>query len=328
MKTSIAMATYNGAKYIQEQLSSFLLQTHLPDELVVCDDFSTDETFEILKRFQREAPFSVRIYQNSENIGYTQNFSKAIELCQGDIIFLSDQDDVWLPQKIKSALAALSENPEVGYVFSDAMLVDENLAPIGNLWKRANFSNDRYKNYVDGNQVATILNGGNFVYGNTLIFRECYREIILPISSKSWSVAHDTWISLLLSSIGARGAAIPEALILYRQHTQQATSAHKRQSIKDFVLAAMEDKKSMLLERANALRAISERAKSVPNNSSDLLDQCCCHLEARASLYSKTSWGKIRTIFAEINSGRYSRYSSSFKSAFCDFIFVKKVRAK
>ncbi len=328
MKTSIAMATYNGAEYIKEQLDSIAAQTHLLDELVVCDDGSTDGTLLILEQFKNEALFPVRIYRNSENLGYTLNFSKAIGLCQGDIIFLCDQDDVWLPQKVNTVLTTFSEHPDAGYVFSDAVLSDENLAPIGNLWRRANFSNRRYENYVDGKQVEAILKGGNFVYGNTLVFRARYCDIILPISSKSWSIAHDTWISLLLSATGVRGVAIPKELILYRQHTRQVTSASKRKSLKNIALAVMEDKSAMFLERANGLRAVNKRAKSVSNNSSDLLDQCCSHLEARASMYSQSSWSRMCTIFTELNSGRYFQFSSSLKSAFRDFIFVRKIGAK
>lgn len=316
------MASYNGAKYLKEQLDSFVAQTCLPDELIVCDDGSRDETLVILEEFKKKAPFSVRIYSNLENLGHTQNFSKAIGLCQGDIIFLSDQDDVWHPQKIKKVIAAFSEHPDAGYVFSNAILVDENLAPTGNLWESINFSNSRYKKYVDGNQVSVILKGGNFVYGNSLSFRASFRELILPVVSTSWEFGHDTWISLLLSTIGARGIAIPEALLSYRQHTQQVAGASRRKSLREKVLGVTKNKKKYFLEKAVDVRAIRDSAKGASINTVELLNEYIHHLETRASMYSLVKWSKIHVIYTEMKSGRYSRFSGSLKSAFRDLFFT------
>lgn len=90
---STAMCTYNGEKYLREQLESIARQTLLPNELVVCDDCSSDETVEIIQDFSRNAPFSVRLMINENNLGFAKNFEKAITLCSGEIIVLSDQDD-------------------------------------------------------------------------------------------------------------------------------------------------------------------------------------------------------------------------------------------
>src|SRR5215470_8302349 len=98
---SVAMCTYNGARFLAEQLGSLAAQSRLPDELVVCDDGSTDESAEIVKDFARHAPFPVRLEVNEENLGATKNFEKAIGLCRGEVIALSDQDDVWYPKKLE-----------------------------------------------------------------------------------------------------------------------------------------------------------------------------------------------------------------------------------
>ena len=127
MKLSIAMCTYNGASYLQEQLDSFLWQTRLPDEIVVCDDCSQDETVEILKEFAANSPFPVHLHVNKTNLGLTKNFEKAIGKCTGDIIFLSDQDDVWLPERLEKFEAAFQKDADVGLVFCDAYLVNEKL---------------------------------------------------------------------------------------------------------------------------------------------------------------------------------------------------------
>ncbi|MBC7931137.1 MAG: glycosyltransferase, partial [Rubrivivax sp.] len=96
-RLSIAMCTYDGGRYLAEQLASIAAQTRAPDELVVCDDRSRDETTSIVRRFAETAPFPVRLYVNEQNLGSTRNFEKAIGLCEGELIALSDQDDVWLP---------------------------------------------------------------------------------------------------------------------------------------------------------------------------------------------------------------------------------------
>lgn len=111
MRISIAMATYNGAKYLPAQLESLTNQTDLPFELVVCDDGSTDETLSIIREFAKLAPFAVRIYQNAENLHYTGNFIKAASLCVGDAIAFCDQDDIWDSRKIETCKSALQAGP-------------------------------------------------------------------------------------------------------------------------------------------------------------------------------------------------------------------------
>ena len=96
VKISIAMATFNGDKFIKEQLDSFAKQTITPFELVVCDDGSTDSTLGIVMNFAQSASFKVRVYQNPENLGFSNNFMKCASLCEGEWIAFSDQDDVWL----------------------------------------------------------------------------------------------------------------------------------------------------------------------------------------------------------------------------------------
>src|ERR671927_271278 len=100
-KFSVAMCTYNGARFVREQLASIAAQTRPPDELVVCDDCSTDATLECIREFARTAPFPVRVVENEKNAGSTKNFERAVELCEGDFIALADQDDVWLPEKLQ-----------------------------------------------------------------------------------------------------------------------------------------------------------------------------------------------------------------------------------
>ena len=135
LSLSIALASYNGERYIAEQLDSIARQTRLPDELIISDDASSDATPAIVRDFAQRALFPVRVLQNSERAGSTRNFEIAIRACKGDIIFLCDQDDVWYPDKISLVEERFINDPGAGAVFTDADVVDENLHPIGRrLW--------------------------------------------------------------------------------------------------------------------------------------------------------------------------------------------------
>lgn len=127
LTVSLALCTYNGEKFLLEQLQSFLAQTRQPNELVVCDDVSSDRTLEILNEFAQCAPFPVRIFVSDMTLRSTKNFEKAIGLCEGDIIFLSDQDDVWFPDKLARMLTIFEEDAGVGAVFLMERLLACNL---------------------------------------------------------------------------------------------------------------------------------------------------------------------------------------------------------
>ena len=124
-KISVALCTYNGEQFLSRQLASIQQQTRTPDELVVCDDCSTDRTLEILQDFAASAAFPVRITQNDDNLGFVANFERAIQLCQGDLIALCDQDDIWYPTRLERSLQEFTAHPEVGFVFSDADIIDQ-----------------------------------------------------------------------------------------------------------------------------------------------------------------------------------------------------------
>src|SRR5574344_1867255 len=123
---SVALCTYNGEKYIEEQLLSIIHQTEKVDEIVVCDDCSVDNTIKKVEHIAVEHPeitFNIKV--NEQNLGVTKNFEKAIFLCKGDIVFLSDQDDVWNPNKVASIVQWFEKHPDKSTVFTNAILIDE-----------------------------------------------------------------------------------------------------------------------------------------------------------------------------------------------------------
>lgn len=229
MKISVAMCTYNGSRFVRDQLKSFAIQTRLPDELIVCDDNSCDETVNIISDFAKTAPFPVRLYVNSTNLGVVKNFEKAVKLCNGDLIALSDQDDVWLPEKLLLEEEIFRSHPEVGLVFTNAEVVDEKLTPLGyDLWSTEGFNSQKQRLVLEGKAFEVLLKR-NFVTGATMMFKRKFLEACMPFPYvtnemiKS-SIIHDYWIALIISAL-ADIRFIDKKVVRYRQHTSHLLGA-------------------------------------------------------------------------------------------------------
>lgn len=210
LTVSVALATYNGSKFIREQLDSIARQDLQPNEIVICDDVSSDLTVDIVKDFQRGYAGSIRLYENESQMGYVKNFEQAISICRGDIIALCDQDDVWLPEKLRKMAELFVENAECGMVYSDAIVVNSELKPLG----YTVYSRHGKPNLSSGNVVYSHVKKMR-IKGASIAFRAKYRDYILPITSQWWG--HDRWISFILAVI-SKIYAIDIPLMLYRRH--------------------------------------------------------------------------------------------------------------
>lgn len=214
------MCTFNAERYIEEQFSSIARQSRLPDELVVCDDGSHDRTVEIIRSLAAAVPFPVRVVENPKNLGCNKNYEKAISLCRGQIIFLSDHDDVWHRDKIEKTIAAMTENG-VAAAFTDAVVVSNDLTPLGfTLWMTVGFDMERQRRFQDGEQFSELLHN-NVMQGAAAAFKSSYRDAILPIPQE-WQ--HDHWIALILSAL-AEIRFIDRPLLDYRQHPENLLGA-------------------------------------------------------------------------------------------------------
>lgn len=213
---SVVMCTYNGERYLPEQLQSIANQTIRPAELVACDDGSTDQTIPILTRFSERAPFPVRIVQNCSRLGSTCNFDQAIRFARGEFISLCDQDDRWVPQKLEQLSRILARSPGTGGVFSDACLIDGNSRPIaGSLFKRNKFTAARQRAFrID---PISILVRHCLVCGATLMLRASVVRG-MPTIPASW--VHDGWLAWMIV-LNSTLEFTTEPLIDYRVHDQQ-----------------------------------------------------------------------------------------------------------
>lgn len=207
---SIAMATYNGEKYLKEQLDSIYNQTYKNIEVIVCDDCSNDNTVKILEEYKNK--YGLKYFINKVNLGYVKNFEKAISLCNGDYIALSDQDDIWLPEKLEILLANIGDN---FVIHSDAYLIDEKNELISESYTR--FS----KKMVNPiNEIDMILNG--CVTGCTTLIKKDFLLTILPFPE--YLYVHDKYIGFA-SFLEGKLIYIDKPLIKYRQHNENNIGA-------------------------------------------------------------------------------------------------------
>lgn len=322
------MCTCNGEAYLKEQLDSFLAQTLLPDELIVCDDASTDNTVGILESFRKTAPFPVTIFVNENRLRVCKNFEKAVENCSGDIIVLSDQDDIWLPAKIATLTEAFEKNPGCGYVFSNADLINEQGQPIGqDLWKNIGFDRRKQARYSAGDQISVMLQWFTLAYGMTMAFRAAFKSQLRPFECRFFLAGvHDTWISLYLTAIGAYGVAVPCSLVKYRQHPKQLASGGQPLGVIDLVKArrsemsaSYESQADLLTEMACRVQHLEAQNAAVADHTRKLTEKAM-HLRARVRANSSRGFERIKIVFLEALSGRYSDYSRSFKSIVKDLV--------
>jgi len=318
-KISVALCTYNGEIYLREQLESILEQTLPPDEIIICDDGSTDATIKILEEFRRKSFTSVKVYCNKENLGVSKNFEKAISLCSGDIIFLSDQDDVWLPNKIEKICKVFETNPKCSYIFSDAYIVDKDLKSLGyTMFQSINFNKSNRKQFYEGKQLNILL-GGNVVTGATLAFRSKMKNFIIPIP-KIW--LHDAWIAIIGSILG-EGYFIEEPLIYYRQHNYQLTGG-KRLGIKEKLKRGLSRNITDYAFDIQKYKILNDRIIKISGKINKEIENKILFLSQRIKIYKTTNIFNMTILFQESFNGRYFKYSSGFKSIIKDiFTFFK-----
>lgn len=305
------MCTFNGSRFLPDQLASFVAQTRRPDELVVSDDGSSDPTMEILEAFAATAPFPVRLHRNVTPQGVATNFSRAISLCEGSLVALSDQDDVWEPTKLERQVELLDRNPSLGGVFTDAALVDDQLESLGtSLFERAGFTPRRRYRFEQGRGLAMLL-ARPVVCGTTLAFRSSLRDLVLPIPSTG---LHDVWLSVLLSATSEL-AAIPEPLVRYRQHAHNQVGAPAQGILGKF---ARRRAKGVFGDEVAHFAAMVDRLLAVGNEQPlELLREKVAHLRFRAELPASP----FGPVVAELARGRYHRFSRGLTSATFDLLF-------
>ncbi len=204
-------------------MRSICSQTRLPDEVVISDDDSSDGTYDLCLDIARSAPFKVDLHRHVP-AGITANYLHALAQTTGDIVVFSDQDDVWLPEKLAKIENVFATQPDASIVSSDSAIVDEKLHPTGTT----------LRNGIERSRaVAASVNAGNDIQGlikglpllaHTLAVRGSCRPILLAKPEKPDKWWFESWVVMMCVTLG-RLVLIPEALTLYRQHPAQSTGA-------------------------------------------------------------------------------------------------------
>ncbi|MBC3917986.1 glycosyltransferase family 2 protein [Undibacterium sp. CY18W] len=316
-RISIALCTYNGATYLQEQLQSFRTQSHRPYELVVCDDQSTDATTELIRAFASEVAFPVRLSINQDRLGSRLNFARAIALCSGDVIALSDQDDVWRGDKLEKISQTFIDD-SVTAVFSDAEVTDASLQSLGySMWQGLKFDAHAIQ-YMQAGAGFELLLKRFLVMGASLAFRTSLREMILPIPP-AWH--HDAWIALLAAACG-NIAPIDECLLQYRQHGNNQIGGRKKSLLSQIQNALQVDRETYLRDELALWTTLQQRlprsGQVIPEHLSGIDDKCA-HLQRRMD-FPKPRWRRLPAIAAELQSGAYARYARNWGSVALDVL--------
>lgn len=322
---SVAMCTYNGAKYLAEQLESIARQSHQIGELVVCDDRSTDGTIDVLKKFAADAPFPVRIHINEVNLGSTRNFDKCLGLCQGEILVLCDQDDAWMEDKVQRQVDYLIAHPGHEAVFSNAYLIDGQGQRLDHmLWDNFGFDSERQAKWKAG-KAKDLLFEGYIVTGATLTIRKRALSFLSPFPVHLSPYIHDTWIALVLS-LNDKIGFISEPLLSYRVHaSQQVGFGQKLEpvTLKDRWKRDRNEKIGPIRQRAQLLKALIialEQVEGVSSASLTRLRELQAHFQARANL-PENRLGRLKPAISELAKGRYTFSSEHWWLPFLGDLF-------
>jgi glycosyltransferase involved in cell wall biosynthesis len=226
LRTSIALATYQGERFLSQQLDSFLGQIRMPDELCISDDGSTDGTVDMVKAFAAKAPFPVRFFSNQIRGGVNKNFENAVTHCTGDVILFSDQDDFWLPGHVEHLVSPMEVNSTIVAVASDSEFVDESLELTGCTQSQS----DRFAASLRDatmrlprNQLELVLRQ-NMATGHGMAFRQTLVPLLVPFTN---TFMYDQWVMLLCAAAGYI-TYVPQPLTLHRQHQNQTAKARNK----------------------------------------------------------------------------------------------------
>ena len=311
---SVALCTHNGARYLEEQLVSIFNQSCPPTEIVLSDDASTDGTVSLARRVVGEyqasipgSPLRLKVIENRPALGVVRNFEQALLACTGELIALSDQDDVWHPKRLDGLTAAFAQRAELLLVHSDAALVAEDGIPLGvSLFQALEVTAEERQEIHSGDGFETLLRR-NLVTGATSVVR---RELVARSTPFPDSWIHDEWMAIIAAATG-RFDLVDEELTDYRQHGGNQIGARKlnlRDKIRK-LREPREERNTHLVERARVLvEKLEELGSAVSSPTLDRARAKLVHEQFRLALPA-TRIMRVAPIFGEGIRGRYAQFS-------------------
>lgn len=317
---SVALATFNGSRFVAAQIASILAQHTLPDEIVVSDDNSADDTVAVVRSALAAAPATVKVTvrESSVQLGVTANFARAIELCTGEIVVLCDQDDLWQPTRISAALSAFEIDSGLLLQHADARLIDELDVPLGTTLfaglgvtpaHRAAINDGNGKGPNNGTSTGAfaLYLRRNLVTGATVMFRRALLQAALPFPSE-W--IHDEWLAIIAAATG-RVAVSTAVGIDYRQHSTNVigvTQPTLRYKISR-LLKTTATRNQLLAVRAQIL---AERLEGISGVSPVVRTAAWekTRFESERAKFPDARIARLPAIWRAARGGRYRRYAS------------------
>lgn len=326
LTVSVVMCTHNGIEFVEEQLASILNQTHVPDELIISDDDSSDGTLEfaieyVNRRIQSEKKLSNLVLCTQKNVpalGVTPNFEAAISLSQSDLVALSDQDDIWTLNRLETVLAEFLAKPDLVLCHSDAELVNETNSSLNlGLLESLRASTREVKMINSGDALKVFLRR-NLVTGATTIFKKSLYSEAFPFPEE---LLHDEWLGIVAASHGNRIKLISRPLIRYRQHSKNQVGASKlgfRHAIGRIFFPGLQ-RNQILLARAKAVADHPLFLKNELKESRDLIKDKLNHELVRSEL-PKSRLKRIPFILRELRTGRYTQFGLGVQDVVRDLL--------
>jgi glycosyltransferase involved in cell wall biosynthesis len=309
---SVVLATYNGERFLRDQLDSLAAQSSPPGELIVADDASEDRTADLVAAFARRAPFPVRLLTGADRLGTSGNFERGLRAAHCDIVALCDQDDVWEPAK----LSALSRefSGDVNAVASDAALIDEEGRTLpGTLWARSGLDRSLPLRPPRSTTLRLLLRENHIAGATALVRREIVQRA-LPIPP---GAVHDYWL-LLHAALSGTIVFDRRPLVRYRQHEASQIGARPgvARRIRGWSTSAR------VWDEAVMFRALHDRLAGAPwVDAADraLIERKLRHVEAREAVRSRPRWQRWSACSALLH-GDYHRYSRGWGSFMIDLV--------
>ncbi len=321
LRISVAMTTYNGERFLMAQMESFEAQILKPHELIIHDDVSSDRTMKLLQNFAARAPFTVKVFQNETRLGYSRNFERALAACSGDIIFLSDQDDVWFPEKIRTVMDIFETSPDLQCVVNDLELTDGDLRPIG----ATQLSLIRRQGASDRTMVA----------GCGTAIRKNWRDLVLPFPQ--FLIPHDSWIHDLAQRLDTV-CILPVCLQYWRRHGANSSNSlysspkQSRWPFHPYLGKWLKgEAPHNFVDAKKALQLLRDRLELTRQKEYSFIDQATLHraletvdreirlVDDRAKILSLPIYWRIAPILSLLLSGKY-RAASGVLSALKDLV--------
>lgn len=319
LRVSIVLCTYNGAAYLAEQLKTFLTQSRLPDEIIIGDDASSDGTWAIVEAFEASARargIFVRAVRRPERLGYVANFSGALALASGDVIFLCDQDDAWHPDKLAAMLEGFG-NPGLVLLHTNARLVAADGAYLGHELFDALELTARERQLVHDGHAFSVYLRRNIATGAATAFRRELLAASLPIPP-NW--VHDAWLAAVAAALGTVGI-MDDALIDYRQHGANQIGMRRR-TLKVRIDEFRLPRGTELHAELDRLDVLADRLRhsGAPDNVMAHIADRRLHVQRRLRMGNMGLLRRIPSVAGEWMGGGYARFATGTRTALRDLL--------